>query len=130
MWGVLAVLLYALTAIATGVQIWYLLMSSIWGAPTSPLQYIALIGSIVLLIAAVMSHWKHRASAVASAGGLVLLWLFYGPALYVLGYSLWHNPPLSFRFDNYMVVALAPIGLLIATTAHAGTQFRRGSTRL
>jgi len=122
---VLALLLYALTAIATGVQLWYLLSWAIWGAPTSPLQYVALFGSVVLLVAAVFARWKPRIAAIVACTGAFLLWFFYGPALY----TLWHNPPLSFRFDTTPVVLL-PMALLIVVTGYAGARALRTGRKI
>jgi len=117
---VLALLLYALTGLATGVQLGYLLSWAIWGAPTSPLQYVALLGSVALLVAAVLSMWKPRAATTVALGGSLLLWCFYGPALY----TLWREPPLSFRFNKVFVVLL-PLALLIAVTGYAGPRALR-----
>jgi len=54
-----ALLLYLTAAIATGAQVW-LLAWSIWGAPTSRTEYLALCGSLVLFIAALLAPWRRE----------------------------------------------------------------------
>ncbi|MGC0777808.1 MAG: hypothetical protein WCD68_11420, partial [Candidatus Acidiferrum sp.] len=72
-----ALTIYGATAIATGVQLWWLMSWAIWGAPLSPLEYIGLLGSAVLLVAAVVGLRKRRIVHFLALGGLLLLWPFY-----------------------------------------------------
>jgi hypothetical protein len=113
------------TAIATAIQVWYALMWAIWGAPTSPLEYVALLGAIVLLVAAVIAYWKPRLALVIAIGGLILLWMWYGPSLYML----FTNPPLSFRFATSWILPLTPIALLISCSIYAVAQWRPSKVR-
>jgi hypothetical protein len=75
-------LLYMATALATGAQVYWLMMSSIWGAPTSRTQYVALCGSLALILAALLAICKARAAITALCAS-VAIWSFYGPALVV-----------------------------------------------
>jgi hypothetical protein len=77
----IAVALYVLTAVVTGLHVFYLMMWAIWGAPTSPLQYVSLIGSVVLLLSAVAAFFNRRLAAAIAIVGSVMVWSFYAPAL-------------------------------------------------
>src|SRR5438552_13623407 len=95
-----AVLLYIATAIATGLQLWRLLWQSIWGAPIHRLEYVALLGAAVLLVAGGLRIWTTRSAVFAVVSGVVLLWAFYAPLLY----TMFRKPPEGFRFDNAATV--------------------------
>jgi len=66
---------------ATAAQGYWLLMWAIWGRPTSPLQSVAIIGSLVQVAAGVVLLWRERAIVVGLVG-LILTWLFWAPALF------------------------------------------------
>ena len=125
-----ALLLYVTTALATGAQVYWLLMWSIWGAPTSRTQYISLCGSLALLIAGLLAIRKARAAATTAFCASVAIWSFYGPALLVtlvrlLNSTLASNPSRVVRLLESSLLALIPVGLLIASTYHALVSLRR-----
>jgi hypothetical protein len=74
-------ILYLVTAVATGAQVYWLMMWAIWGAPTSPIQYVSLCRSLVLLIAASLAKWNPRLAAVIALWAIAAIWCFYAPAL-------------------------------------------------
>jgi hypothetical protein len=102
-------ILYFLTGLATGIQLWYSESQFIWGAPINPLHYVAFAGSVGLLIAAFTA--RREQFPLAAIIGVILLWSFYFPFLYKFAY----NPPLAFRFDESYV--FSPLCMLIASTA-------------
>lgn len=105
-------MLYALTAIATGVQLWTLLWMSVLGVPIGPLHYVAFFGSIVLFSSCFVAMWKREAGIIAAFFGVVLLWLFYGPALYFFSRKL----PDWVRLSGQAFLLLLPNALLICAT--------------
>ncbi len=125
-----ALLLYLTTALATGAQVCWLLAWSIWGAPTSRTQYVALCGSLVLLIAALLAIRKARAAATTALCASVAIWSFYAPALVVTFFRLPYTtlalePHLVLQLLPSYLLALIPVGLLIASTYHAVVSLRR-----
>ena len=109
--------IYGATAIATGVQLWWLMPWAIWGARLTPLEYIGLLGSAVLLAAAVLALRKHRNVQFLALGGLLLLWPFYA----VLMYATWLTPSASFTF-RAATIGSVPAAMLLGATAYAGMQ--------
>ena len=109
----LASVLYVVTALATGAQVYWLLAWAIWGAPTSPLQYVSICGSLVLLIAGILVKPRPRAAAFTALGASVAIWCFYAPALIHTLTSL----PISMTVQALW--AFTPVVLLIVGTAHA-----------
>ena len=77
----LAAALYVVTAFATAAQVYWLLAWAIWGAPTTPLQYVSLGGSLGLLVAGIVAMWKARFAGFTAAGASVAIWCFYAPAV-------------------------------------------------
>lgn len=73
--------LYLLTGIATGLHVLYLLSWAVWGAPTHPLQYISVVGSLVVIVAAYVSLFKPRIAARFALLGLAAVWPFYVTAV-------------------------------------------------
>jgi hypothetical protein len=113
----LALTVYTATAIATGVQLWWFILWAMWGAPTSPLEYMGLFGSVVLLVAAVLGLRRRRNVHFLAVGGSLLLWPFYA----VLMYETWLNPSASFTFKAAMAGSV-PAAMLLAATVYAGVQ--------
>jgi hypothetical protein len=73
-------ILYFVAGLFTGYHV-YTLMLAAYGAPSSPLELISLLGSFCLLIAAYLSLFKpYAASRVAFVAALAI-WCFYGPAI-------------------------------------------------
>jgi hypothetical protein len=110
----LATILYAATAFATGVQVYWLLAWGIWGAPTSPWQYVSICGSLALLIAGLVSRWKRRAAAFTAVGASLALWCFYAPAL-IHSLAAW---PTKVTVQAGLM-AFTPLFLLVMSTVHA-----------
>jgi hypothetical protein len=110
--------------------VYWLLAWSIWGAPTSRTQYVALGGSLLLFGAALLAMWKARAAAIAAICASALIWSFYAPALVVtfirLPYTtLASESPLALQLLPSYLLALTPVGFLIASTYHAVVSLTR-----
>jgi hypothetical protein len=126
------VLLYFVTGVVAGLQVWRSLVRGFRGAPTSALEYVALVGCVILLVSAGLAALKSHGATISACVGLLLVWSFYGPALSLL---LQHpagvfDSPLDFvhnhedvprilRFNNAYLVQMSPSLLLIVTTAYA-----------
>ena len=74
-------LLYFITAVVTGFHIYMLLSLVALGVPINPLELVALLGSLCLLIAAYMSLFKPHAAAKLALVAALAIWSFYGPAI-------------------------------------------------
>lgn len=77
----LPVLLYALSGISTGVPVVYLYLWSVWGAPTSFVEFLSISGSLALIIAAVLTIKKPILAARVAFFGSLAVWSFYLPAI-------------------------------------------------
>jgi hypothetical protein len=110
----LATILYPATAFATAAQVYWLLAWGIWGAPTSPLQYVSICGSLALLIAGLVSKWKRRAAEFTAVGASLVIWCFYAPAL-IHTLAAW---PTKVTVQAGLI-AFTPVFLLVMSTVHA-----------
>lgn len=106
--------LYVLTAVVTGAQVYWLLAWGIWGAPTSPLQYVSICGSLALLVAGVLAKWRPRATAVMAMSATIAMWCFYAPAMIHTIHSL----PASMTTQSSLMT-FTPMVLLVISTACA-----------
>jgi len=119
-----AAVLYFVTAAATAMLVFYLVMAAIWGAPTSPLQYVSFGGSVVLALAAFFAPFRGRAAAMIALVGCLASWSFYAPALigtFFRESSWWLEIGLLLSHRDYLGAlgpVLAPL-LLIASTVYA-----------
>ena len=117
--------IYLVTAIATGAQVYWLVAWRIWGAPTSPAQYVSLCGSLLLLTAAVPAARKPRTAAFMAVGACAAIWCFYAPALMHTFGSL---PP---AMPVYLMAwAFVPVVMLVISTIHAVIGILRPVRRL
>jgi len=103
--------LYLLTGLVAGVQVFMSLMQAVWGVPTHPVQYIALVGALILIAASVIALFRGRAGGLVAFGGSLLCWAFYLPAMWAtLARSRFTLAALPF--------VLVPLVLLSGTTVH------------
>jgi|ERR1035437_817111 hypothetical protein len=112
--------LYILTALATGAQVYWLLAWGIWGAPTSPLQYISICGSLALFVAGILTKWRPRTTAFVALGASIAMWCFYAPALIHTLRAL----PTSMTVRSGLV-AFTPVVLLVVSTAYSITDIAK-----
>ena len=80
----LVAILFALTALVTGLHNIYRVMDVVNGAPIPLLNCIALLGSVVLLVAAASIPFRPRAGAKTGLAGSILSWTDYLPQVVVL----------------------------------------------
>jgi hypothetical protein len=73
--------LLVLSGATTAYQGWQLLTWAIWGRPTHWLQYVALLGSLLQIVAGLVLLWRERSWPFAGMA-LFLTWLFWAPALF------------------------------------------------
>jgi len=73
--------LYFTCAVVTGFHIYTLLALAVYGAPFNPLELLALLGSLALMIAAYMSLFRPYAAARVALIAALALWSFYAPAI-------------------------------------------------
>ena len=75
--------LYAVTAVVVGWQTFRLMMWGVWGKPSNVWEFVALFGAFVLLYGAAAAYDKAlRGEKIAASFGCVLVWCFYGPAIW------------------------------------------------
>jgi hypothetical protein len=100
----------ALTAFATAWQLWRRIMWGVWGKPADPFESVALFGSLSLLASSGLTLGKRKAGIALAAFGCVLLWLFYGPAV-------WNTiEMMRLQRDRRVGSGLIPPGLLIVSS--------------
>jgi hypothetical protein len=103
--------LYLLTGLIAGLQVFTSLMQAVWGAPTHPVQYIALVGALSLVVASVVALFRGRAGGLVAFGASFFCWAFYLPAMWATlarsGFTLAALP-----------FVLVPLALLSGTTVH------------
>ncbi|HVI09151.1 MAG TPA: hypothetical protein VND65_12745 [Candidatus Binatia bacterium] len=74
-------ILYFLTSVLTAIHLYSLLALALYGVPVSPLEGVALLGSLLMLIAAYISLFRPRIGAQTALIAALLLWSFYAPAI-------------------------------------------------
>lgn len=72
--------LYLIAGALTGFQVYALLALGVYGAPVSPLEFLSLLGSLVLIAAAYLSLWKPCVAARVALLAALTIWCFYAPA--------------------------------------------------
>jgi hypothetical protein len=72
--------LYFVAGIVTGFHV-YTLTLAMYGAGLNPLEFVSLLGSLCLLIAAYVSLSKPNAAAKIALLASLMIWCFYGPAI-------------------------------------------------
>lgn len=122
-------LLYVLTATITGLHSFYQLMWMIWGAPINVLNCTALLGSTVLLLAAVLALLRARVTAGVGVAGSILVWVYYGPLLFfamLAPSSFWSDLEFNFKFHDYVPIIGPSLGipLLVLSTIHSISALR------
>ena len=120
-------ILYVLTAVVTGLHNLYGLMNFVNGAPVNPLNWIAFLGSMVLLVAAVLTRFRPRLAATTGLVGTVLLSVFYLPLIVVsfsMPFSAWQEIRSFISFREYVSFAgmlFGPILLTVCTVIELRT---------
>ena len=74
--------IYLIAGLTTGWQVFQLIMWAIWGAPTSPIQFVVLVGSWGLNLPGILAFKRKKASLIMAVFGLLGLWSFYVPVIY------------------------------------------------
>jgi len=72
--------LYLIAGAVTGFHVYSLLTLTVLGAPSHPLEFVSLVGSLGLVVAAYLSLSKPYAAARLALLASLAIWLFYGPA--------------------------------------------------
>ena len=76
-----SLLLYLLTGIATAIPVVWALGWAVWGAGTSPTEYLSLFGSLILVLSALISLANRRSAARLALLGVFAIWSFYLPTI-------------------------------------------------
>jgi len=74
-------LIYFAAGTVTGFHVYTLLSLTVYGAPFNLLEFVALLGSLGLLIAAYVSLFRPYAAARIALIAALATWSFYGPAV-------------------------------------------------
>ncbi len=106
-------LLYLLTGCAAAVQILSLALFIVWGRPVSPLEMVALLGSITLVVLAFYGLFRPQRAArvgmLVSAG----MFTYYGPAVYAASRNI------ILLGSEYPTQLFVPPTLLLLTVAYS-----------
>jgi hypothetical protein len=101
--------LYFLTGLATGGLVLYTLSWGIWGAPTSPLEFVSLLGSVFLIVAAVVSQTNRKRAGRIALCAMVMIWSFYAPAIFQSGRSVLTNQQLTVKVIKWRPATSGPL---------------------
>jgi hypothetical protein len=74
-------ILYFLTGLVAVFHVYTFLTLAVYGAPFDPLELVALLGSLCMLIAAYVSLLRPQAGAKVALIGALAIWSFYGPGI-------------------------------------------------
>src|ERR1700733_1924722 len=74
-------ILYLSTGLATAGLVVYNLSLVVWGAPTSPLEFISLVGSAGLIGAALVSRADRKRAGRIALCSMMMIWSFFAPAI-------------------------------------------------
>src|SRR5581483_4061900 len=85
----------------------------VWGKPSNPIEYLAFLGSLILLASAYIALFSLRLAMVTAIVASALLWIFYAPA------SI--NAIAGIFSGRYSMepLAFAPVMLLAVTTGYS-----------
>lgn len=113
--------LYVLTALVTGLHNFYGLMSKVNSAPLPLLNCVSLLGSAMLLGAAVLLPFRLRDGARAGFWGSIMSWVFYAPLIVaglIAPFSTWRAIWFDISFHDYVPVVgrlFGPVLLILCT---------------
>src|SRR5262245_22229480 len=111
------VVLYFIGGVVLGLEAFASAMLAVWGAPTSVVQLIGVVGGLGLVVASVLGLFTGRAAGLVALGASLLGWTFYLPAslttLSVVGRNI-----------VGLLFVLVPVALLTSTTVHGFCRLR------
>jgi hypothetical protein len=120
---VVAASLFLITALATGWQVFQLLMWGVWGKPSNPMECVSLLGSLALFFGSVVTFGGRPFGGILAGCGCLLLWVFYGPAV-------WHTVSAAMQQPGTLrPVAFLPPGLLLLSSLLCPIVVRFGANR-
>jgi hypothetical protein len=74
-------MIYFVAGAVTGLHVYTLVSFAVYGAPFNALEFVSLLGSLGLLMAAYVSLFKPVAAARIALIAALATWCFYGPAV-------------------------------------------------
>jgi hypothetical protein len=95
-------LLYLLTGIATAIPVVWALGWAVWGAGTSPTEYLSLLGSLVLAASAAIG--ARRVAARMALVGAMAVWSFYLPSIVGVARIRLSDRSLTFRYSSGLLL--------------------------
>ena len=107
-------LLYIATAVVAALRTWWTLMWAMWGAPTSFLEYLALLGSVGLFIFGLIRTPSKRFASWGVAISLLLVWSYHLPATIYTVVYLVHTIADTMTAVDLRLKAWWPILLLLS----------------
>jgi len=114
-------LLYFVAGVITGFHVYTLLALTVYGVPFNPLELVALLGSLCLLIAAYVSLFKPFAAARLALLACLALWCFYGPAI-AKSIRTKHDKPMSVLHGQALLPSQGFGGPFSVTKSPASTK--------
>lgn len=119
---------YLITGVATGWQVFQLMMWAIWGRPVQVLDYIGFAGAFILVLASCFVLWKKVSTSVAAIA-CVTLWIFYVPFLTGIIRAFASGTAVFWDWKDAVQTIAAPV-FLVATTFHIGNELRNLRAKL
>jgi hypothetical protein len=105
-------LLYFATGLATGLQLYRLMMWGVWGRPTRTIEYVGVLGSGVFILMAAFGPTRKRPTHLAALVAAALLWMVYGQSVLEL-----FSPPAPWPEEWSVRLAMfGPLSLLTLST--------------
>jgi len=92
-------LIYFVAGALTGYHLYTLIALAAYGAPFNPLEFVAFMGSVGLVLAGYVSLFRPYAAARIALIASLLVWGFYGPAIAKLTRA---------RFASVAIVTASP----------------------
>jgi hypothetical protein len=139
----LSLTIYLVTGLATGWQVFQLIMWAVWGRPVHSIEEAAFAASLTLIFSSFFALRHPKGSAIAALTACAALWLFYIPAMRdtlsanpgreTLREMVSMNGTGIFAGPMDMIRAFAPGVLLVAATIYAAlqvTKLSRSRTRI
>ena len=74
-------ILYFAAGLITGFHVYSLMALAVYGVPVNALEFLSLLGSLCLVIAAYISLYKPQVAAKLALIAALAMWSFYAPAI-------------------------------------------------
>jgi hypothetical protein len=99
--------LYLVAGAVTGFHVYTLLTLTRLGAPSHPLEFVSLLGSLGLVVAAYVSLFRPHVAAKLALLASLAVWCFYGPAIARTVENRLHRQTSELQFKKIAATSVA-----------------------